>query len=97
LWEKGQQVPPLAAPGVPEAVLQAVCSLGAAIAGLVLVISAVWRSPKIGLLTLLGAAIMVFGPVSGKVSAVETVSPFVLCLVFGGGVMALGFLFGRDT
>ncbi len=97
LWEKGQQVPPLAVPGVPELVLQAVCSLGAAIAGLVLVMSAVWRSPKIGLLTLLGAAVMVFGPVSGKVSAVETVSPFILCLVVGGGVMTLGFIFGRDT
>jgi hypothetical protein len=96
LWEKGQQVPPLTIAGVPEIVLQAVCSLGAAIAGLALILSANWRSPKIGVLTLLGAAVMVAGPVSGLVSAVEGVSPFVLCLIAGGGIMVLGFLFGRD-
>jgi hypothetical protein len=97
LWEQGQQVPPLDAPGVPEVVRQAVCSLGAAIAGLGLLLSSLWRSPKIGLMTLVGAAVMTFGPVSGLVSAVETVSPFVIWLVVGGGIMALGFLFGRDT
>jgi hypothetical protein len=97
LWEKGQTVPPLEVPQVPEVVLRAVCSLGAAIAGLVLVVSAVWRSWKIGLLTLLGAAVMVVGPVSGHVPVDAPLGSFLLCLTAGGALMLLGFLFGRDS
>jgi hypothetical protein len=97
LWEKGQVAEPLRIPLLPEAASQALCSLGAVIAGLVLLVSALWQHWKIGLLTLLGAAVMVVGPVSGRVPAAESLSPFLLCLVVGGGLMVLGFVFGRGT
>jgi hypothetical protein len=61
-----------------------------------LLASALWRSWKIGLLTLVGAAVMVIGPVSGVVSDDTGLSPFTVCLAAGGALMVLGFLFGRD-
>ena len=97
LWELGQTADPLSFPLLPEVVLQALCSLGAALAGAALVLSAIWRSWKIGLLTMLGAAIMVIGPVSGQVPEVGQLGPFLLCLAAGGALVGLGFLFGRDT
>ena len=66
------------------------------LSGLGLVMSAIWRNWKIGLLTLLGAAVMVVGPVSGQVPDVEPFSPLLLCLAGGAALMGLGFLFGRD-
>jgi serine/threonine protein kinase len=96
LWEKGQTVPPLPLP-LPEVVLKALCSVNAAIAGLVLIASVFWRSWKIGLLTLAGAAFMVIGPVSELVPEVGPLSPVVVSLAAGGVLAVLGFLFGRDT
>jgi hypothetical protein len=97
LWEQGQTAEPLAVPVVPGVVMQALCSLGAGIAAVVLLMSALWRSWKIGLLVLLGAVVMVVGPVTGHVPSVGPLSPFLLCLAAGGGLALLGFLFGRDT
>src|SRR5262249_13550063 len=55
LWTPGQTVKPLDVPLVPEVVLQALCSLGAAVAGLVLIASALWFSWRIGVMVLLAA------------------------------------------
>jgi serine/threonine protein kinase len=96
MWTEAQTVEPLAVPLVPEVVRQAMCSLGALIGGLILLVSSLWRSWKIGVLTLLGAAVMVVGPVSGYLPDVG-ISPFLLGLGAGGALVALGFLFGRDT
>jgi hypothetical protein len=97
VWYEGQTARPLAVPGVPPVVLQALCSVGAIAAGLVLVVSSLWRSWRLGLLTLLGAAVMLVGPVSGHVPAVESLGALPLCLAAGGILVAMGFLFGRDT
>jgi serine/threonine protein kinase len=104
LWEQGQQdeeqvgkLLTRLTSWMPEVVRRGIFSLGAGIAGLVLLVSAAWRSPKIGLMTLAGAAVMVFGPVSGHVESIESATPFLICLTVGGSMMVLGFLFGRDT
>ena len=97
IWRGGQTAEPLSVPLVPEVVLQAVCSLGALIAGLVLILSAYWLSWKIGVTVLLAAAVMVVGPVTGLVPQVWVFTPALLCLAAGGVLALLGFLFGRDT
>jgi serine/threonine protein kinase len=97
LWEQGQTAEPLDVPALPEVVRRALCSLSAGIAGAVLLLSAIWRSWKIGVLVLLGAAVMVVGPVSGWVPVVESLDPFLVWLLAGGALALLGFLFGRDT
>jgi serine/threonine protein kinase len=97
LWEQSQVALPLTVPAIPAAVMQALCSLGAVAAGAVLVASALWRSYKIGVLTLLAAAVMVIGPHSGLVPEEVGLAPLPFCLVAGAGIAALGFLFGRDT
>jgi serine/threonine protein kinase len=97
LWQEGQTAEPLGVPLLPTVVMRALCSLGAVIAGLVLLVSALWRSWKIGVLTLLGAAVMVVGPVSGYLPEDGPLSPLVLSLAAGGALAALGLVFGRDT
>jgi hypothetical protein len=88
IWEKLGEAEPLALP-LPEAVLRVFGNINPGVAGLLLLVSSIWRSWKIGLLTLAGAAIMVLGPAYGV--------PWLVCLAVGGAVMLAGFLFGRDT
>lgn len=96
IWERLGSARPLVVP-LPEVVLEALCSINAGAAGLLLLLSAIWRSWKIGLLTLLGAALMVIGPVSGQVPPIGPLSAQMTCLAGGGLVMLLGFWLGRDT
>ena len=79
-------------PGLPAEVSRAVSSLNAGVAGLALLLSVLWRSWKIGVLVLLGAAVMVIGPVSGDVPEVGPLTPSLACLAGGGAVVVAGFL-----
>jgi len=98
LWQQMQEPQnPLRIPLMPASLLTALCSVNAVLAGLALLLSSIWRSWKIGLLVLLGAAIMVFGPVSGLLPALGPLTPHLAGLAVGGGVVVLGFLFGRDV
>jgi hypothetical protein len=101
LWKEAQTAEPLSISLLPEVVPQALCSLGATIAGLILLLSAIWRSWKIGVLVLFGAAVMVIGPITGLVPDIVvgplSLSPFLVCLAAGGALAVLGFMFGRDT
>jgi hypothetical protein len=72
-------------------------SLNAGAAGLVLILSSIWRHWKIGFLVLLGAAVMVVGPSSGYVPSVGPLTPQLASLAIGGGIAALGFVLGRGT
>jgi eukaryotic-like serine/threonine-protein kinase len=100
LWKTTQadsQVTPLKLPLVPDAVNAAVSSINAGIAGLVVLLSILWRSWKIGFLVLLGAAVAVVGPVSEMAPALGPMTAQVSCLAIGGAIVALGFAVGRDT
>jgi hypothetical protein len=96
LWERSLKEPPLDLFGVPESVMRALCSLNAAVAGLLLVVSAIWRSPKMGAFLLPAGVLMVAGPALG-VPGVGPLSPPLLCLAAGAALALLGFLFGKDT
>jgi hypothetical protein len=96
VWERAQKAEPLHVPLVPDVVLRAFASINPGVAGVLLLLSAIWRSWKNGLLQLLAAAIMVIGPVAG-VPEVGPLTPQVVCLAAGGALSLLGFLFGRDT
>ena len=96
LWERAKDAEPLSIPLVPEVVLKAFASINPGVAGLLLLLSAIWRSWKIGFVQILAAAVMVIGPVAG-VRDVGPLSPQLLCLAVGGGLSLIGFLFGRDT
>ncbi|MFO0845946.1 MAG: protein kinase [Gemmataceae bacterium] len=87
IWAKiqGGEARPLP---LPEAVRDLFNSINPGVAGLILVLSSIWRHWQVGLLVLLGAAVMVLGP------AVLTPTA---ALVLGGGVAAAGFVFGRGT
>src|SRR5260370_789080 len=97
LWRGAQNLPPFAGPLVPPNLMKGGGSPGAPPARALLIVSAIWRSWKIGFLTLLGAAVMTIGPVTGMVPDLGILSPLLLCLAAGGALALLGFLFGRDT
>ncbi|MFO0930628.1 MAG: protein kinase [Gemmataceae bacterium] len=96
IWERVGEAEPLRLP-LPEAVVNGLCSLDALAAGLLLVFSVFWRSWKIGVLTLAGAAVLVAGPGCGLVPALGPLSPPAVCRLAGGALMVLGFWRGRDT
>jgi hypothetical protein len=96
VWEEAPKAAPLEVPGVPPLVAQALCSLGAVIAGVVLILSTLWENGRTGLMTLLAAAVIVAGPVSGRVPVVEGTTPLVLCLAAGGVLVLVGLLLGRE-
>jgi hypothetical protein len=96
VWERAREAEPLHVPLVPEVVLRAFASINPGVAGVLLLLSAVWRSWKIGFVQLLAAATMVIGPVAG-VPEVGPLTPQVVCLAVGGALSLVGFLFGRDT
>lgn len=87
IWAKiqGGEARPLP---LPEAVRDLFNSINPGVAGLLLIVSSVWRYWQIGLLVLLGAAIIVLGP------AILTPTA---SLAIGGGIAAAGFVFGRGT
>ncbi len=91
IWERAMDAKTLRVPlvPVPEVVLNALSTLNAGVAGILLILSAIWRSWKIGLLQVVAAAIMVVGPVMDF--------PTLLCLGAGVGLSVLGFVVGRDT
>ena len=100
LWQTTQadsKAAPLAIPLVPAEVNVMLSSVNAGIAGVALLLSIFWRSWKIGFLVLLGAAVMVIGPVSGYALALGPMTAQVSCLAVGGAIAALGFMVGRDT
>ncbi len=96
LWSKALTEKPFDVPGVPEGLLRVLCNLNAVVAGLLLVLSAIWRSPKMGVFLIPAAVLMSAGAVLGM-PEVGPLSPELLCLAAGGGLALLGFLFGRDT
>jgi len=81
-------------PGVPPAIRHQLSGYPAGLAGALLLISCLFRGWKIGLMTILGAAIMVVGnkwiPGFGRLSA------SMLSCAVGGVVCVLGILFGRN-
>ncbi|MFO0880358.1 MAG: serine/threonine-protein kinase [Gemmataceae bacterium] len=93
---RGGDLKSLPIPG-PEILGQMFSGIHVGIAGLVLLVSSIYRYWKIGFLVLLGTAVMVVGPVSGLVPALGPLSPALTSLAIGGGVALLGFLFGRGT
>jgi serine/threonine protein kinase len=95
IWERMKDAKPLEWP-MPQVFRDMFSSINPGAAGLLLVLSALWRSWKIGFLTLAGAAIMVIGPVTGMVPALGMTTALV-SLGAGSLVMLLGFLYGRDT
>jgi serine/threonine protein kinase len=83
-------------PTAANVVLRALSSFNAGVAGILLILSAIWRSWKIGLLQVVAAAIMVIGPLAGA-PAMGPLTPNLSCLVAGLGLSVLGFVVGRDT
>ncbi len=95
IWARMQsgKMEPLKIPFVGEYL----STLNAGVAGLLLILSANWLYWRIGLLVLLGAAIMVIGPAMGLIPALGPLTPSLSCLAVGAAVALLGFLFGRGT
>ncbi|MBY0228921.1 MAG: hypothetical protein K2W96_06565, partial [Gemmataceae bacterium] len=98
-WDKLRKAQPLEVPGVPAVAAKAVFSVGAFAAGVLMLVSTLWGSWKIGLFQMLAAVVLVIGPVSGLVpeEGVAGLDPLLACLAAGGALSLLGFLFGRDT
>jgi hypothetical protein len=95
IWEKMQEAKPLSLP-LPSVLLQIFNSMNPGVAGIILLLTSIWRSWKIGLLTIVGAAIMVIGPVTGLVPTLG-MPAWVVCLAAGAVVALVGFVIGRDT
>jgi serine/threonine protein kinase len=83
-------------PTAANAVLRALSSFNAGVAGILLILSAIWRSWKMGLLQLVAAAIIVIGPVAGA-PGMGPLTPSLLSLATGFGLSVLAFFVGRDT
>ncbi len=97
LWKTTQErIDPLKLP-LPDIANNVFSSINAAIAGLVLLVSIIWRSWKIGFFVMAGAAVTVVGAETDLIPALGPMTAQVSCLAIGGGMMALGFLVGRDT
>jgi hypothetical protein len=96
LWNRSLTEKPLDLFGIPEAVFGPLCSINAVVAGALLLLTAPWRSPKMGLFLLPAAGLQTLGPMLG-VLEVGPLSPQLLCLAGGVGLALLGFLFGKDT
>jgi hypothetical protein len=82
-------------PLVPEAVIRPLCSVNAAVAGLVLVLSVFWSSRLHGLVQVLAAALMIGSPLF--IPAGLPLGPSLLGLAVGAAVSVLGFLFLRRS
>jgi serine/threonine protein kinase len=82
---------------VPAPLNKMVFSLGALLAGALLILSSLWFSWKIGLLQYAATAILLYGPISGQVPPLMGLDPTDLTLIAGAAVSLLGFVFGRDT
>jgi serine/threonine protein kinase len=95
LWEEAQAAEPLALPMIPAAVMKPLCSLSAGVMGLLLMLSAIWQSWKIGLLQYLALAVALAGPLF--IPELGPLSPALASLAIGAGLSLLGFVFGRDT
>jgi hypothetical protein len=95
LWERAEQSAPLEVPGAPDELLRVFCNLNALVAGALLVVSALWRSPKMGLFLLPAAVLMCLGPFLPALAL--PVGPQLAALMVGVALALLGFLFGRDT
>jgi hypothetical protein len=94
LWLLAEVAKPLPIPMVPEAVLRPLCSLNAAVAGLLLLATALWGGARMGLFQLLAAALMIVGPFAG-VPAIGPLAPAVVCLLGGAALSVVGFLVRR--
>jgi hypothetical protein len=97
IWTRMKEAKPFAVPGVPEAVLKALCGVGALAAGFALVASSLWYSWRMGVLQYLAAAVFLVGPVCGYVPEVGPLSSLEVSLLGGAALSLVGFLFGRDT
>jgi hypothetical protein len=95
LWAAGQEAKPLSLPVIPEGLLKPVCSLNAGVLGLLMMLSAIWFSWKIGVFQYAGAFVAIAGPLF--VPSVAGLSPELASLATGAGLSVLGFVFGRDT
>jgi hypothetical protein len=95
-WYRAEVAQPLRVPLLPALVGQVLSTCNAGLAGLLLVLSAVWRSPKMGLFLLPAAALMAVGPLYPAPAGVP-LTPNLFWLACGGALALLGFLFGRDT
>jgi serine/threonine protein kinase len=83
---------------VPEIVSKSLFSVGALAAGVVLLLSSLWYSWKIGVLQYLATAILLLGPTLGLLpDSLLGFSPTDVSLMVGLAVSLLGFVFGRDT
>jgi hypothetical protein len=95
LWSKALAERPLEVPGLSEAVLRGLCNLNAVVAGLLLLASALWRGPRIGLFLIPAAVLLSAGAALG-VPGLDPLSAPLLCLAAGGGLAVLGIVFGRE-
>jgi serine/threonine protein kinase len=82
----------------PAPVNQMVFSIGALVAGVLMIVSALWFSWKIGLLQYIATAVLLYGPVSGYMpQTLMGLDAIDLSLIAGAAVSLVGFVFGRDT
>lgn len=84
----------LEVPLLPSLLTAPFASVNAGVAGLILVLSIFCSGNRIGLFLMPAAFIMVLGPMVG-VPSLATLSPHLVSLAVGGGLAALGYLFGR--
>ena len=83
---------------LPEMVSKSVFSIGALAAGVLLLLSSLWYSWKIGIMQYLAAAVFLLGPTLGYLpETIMGLSPTDVSLTAGFALSFLGFLFGRDT
>ena len=96
--ERAKLFQPLGEPWLPDS-LRAILAANLGAAGLLLVLTALFRSPVVGAFAFLAAAIILFGPALGLTSAWLSphFSPPAQAMVVGVAVLVVGLLIARRS